>query len=55
MAEKLRKKVAMDQHHISRADTEATSSKRRGLSSNGTSPVRAFTRMPKLNGRSAVR
>jgi len=32
MAEKLRKKVAMDQHHISRADTEATSSKRRGLS-----------------------
>src|SRR5262245_16890667 len=32
MAEKLRKKVAMDQHHISRTDTEATSSKRRGLS-----------------------
>ena len=32
MAEKLRKKVAMEQNHTSRAETEAVSSKRRGLS-----------------------
>jgi len=54
MAEKLRKKVAMDQHHVSRADTEATASKRRGLSFKRYF-TRAFIRMRKLNGRSAVR
>src|SRR5581483_2952659 len=32
MAEKLRKKMAIDQNHGSRADTEAAASKRRGLS-----------------------